>query len=663
MIFLIYFLPLLNFILLLFLGTYLGYYGTVFIGLLNLIICVFLSFFFFLIVIQGNLVVLFDFSFNFFNIIIPTKWVFIFDSITIIMLFLVSFVSLVVHLYSSHYMEYDVHFIRFYSLLSLFTFFMFFLVTSTNLIQLFFGWEGVGLCSYLLINFWFTRIQANKAAIKAMLVNRIGDISLLLSISIVYYLFQTTEFSIIFNLFYYYKNVFFTFLNFDFKVLDLISLFLLIAAMGKSAQLFLHTWLPDAMEGPTPVSALIHAATMVTAGIFLIIRMSFLFEFSNLILFLIIFFGVLTSFFSGFFALVQNDLKKIVAYSTCSQLGFMMLACGLSRYDVALFHLFNHGFFKALLFLSSGAIIHNLFDEQDIRKMGSLYYFMPFTYLCFFVGTLALVGFPFLTGFFSKEVIITIFFFKKKIYYFFLYFLILISLCFTTLYSFRLIFYVFFFKINGFYSTYKYLEDTKDTIFFSLVLLIIPSIFFGFFFKDLFIGFGTTFFSLSIFFNITSFYINQFEFLYFFFKLIPLFLTIISFFIVYYYYFNNSTNKSIWFFLKKKYYFIFFSFLSNKGYFDLIYNFFFINFFLNKSFFITFKKLDKNFFEFFGPFGFFYFLNNIKKIYIYIFNSYIYNYLFFLLLSFIFIFFFYNIYIYIIFFLFLYFFFEKVINF
>jgi len=423
MIFLILFFPLLNFILLFFFGSLLGFYGSIFLVIFFFVLLLFIIIYIFFIVIKLNGIFILNFSVKllFFNDLL--SWVFLFDALSLIMLLLVCIISFIVHIYSSQYMEYDLHVIRFMSLLSLFTFFMFLLIVSSNLVQLFFGWEGVGLCSYLLINFWFTRIQANKSAMKAMFVNKIGDISLLFLICLVYYYFKTVDFFVLYNIFEFYKNYYYIFNNL--KLLDVIGFLIVFAAMGKSAQLFLHIWLPDAMEGPTPVSALIHAATMVTAGIFFILRMSVFFEFSENILMFMLIVGVCTAFFSGLFALVQYDLKKIVAYSTCSQLGFMLISCGLSRYDIALFHLFNHGFFKALLFLSCGSIIHALQDEQDIRKMGGLVFFLPFTYIAFFVGNFALIGFPFLTGFFSKEVILLIFFLKKKLYILFFFFLIL----------------------------------------------------------------------------------------------------------------------------------------------------------------------------------------------------------------------------------------------
>lgn len=320
-----------------------------------------------------------------------------YDNIVCSMLILVLSVSFLVHLFSTSYMDGDPHLPRFMSYLSLFTFFMVILVTSGNLLQLFIGWEGVGLCSYLLINFWYTRIQANKAAIKAMILNKIGDVSLLLAMILVWKLFGSWNYSTIFSSFINEENR---------NILSICNFLLLIGVIGKSAQIGLHTWLPDAMEGPTPVSALIHAATMVTAGVFLIIRLSPLFEQTPSILVIVVLIGSLTAFFSSTIGLTQSDFKKVIAYSTCSQLGYMVLICGFSYYKLSLFHLINHGFFKALLFLSAGSIIHALLDEQDLRKAGGMINVTPFTYVCMLIGSLSLMGLPFLTGFYSKDLII-----------------------------------------------------------------------------------------------------------------------------------------------------------------------------------------------------------------------------------------------------------------
>lgn len=299
------------------------------------------------------------------------------------MLVVVTTISFFVHVYSVSYMEHDPHLQRFLSYLSLFTFFMLILVTADNFLQMFVGWEGVGLASYLLISFWFTRLAANKSAIKAMIVNRVGDIGVVLGMLVIFDLFKTLDYSTVFALVPYYYGVSYSFLDISFNALDLISVLLFIGVAGKSAQIGLHVWLPDAMEGPTPVSALIHAATMVTAGVFILIRASIIFEYSGYALSLVTFFGALTAFLASTVGVFQNDIKRVIAYSTCSQLGYMVLASGMSFYFVSFFHLFTHAFFKALLFLGAGAVIHALGDEQDMRRYGGTISLLPFSYVLF----------------------------------------------------------------------------------------------------------------------------------------------------------------------------------------------------------------------------------------------------------------------------------------
>nr|ALO20748.1 NADH dehydrogenase subunit 5 [Geryonia proboscidalis] len=371
---------------------------------------------------------------NWFDIgLLNNPFGFYYDELTASMLIVVTTISSLVHLYSTSYMAGDPHLPRFMSYLSLFTFFMLILISSNNFVQLFIGWEGVGLCSYLLINFWYTRIQANKAGIKAMLVNRVGDVGMILAMILIWLNFGSLEFCVVFGTS--------SALGIsDYSIL-LICIFLLIGATGKSAQLGLHTWLPDAMEGPTPVSALIHAATMVTAGVFLIIRSSPLFELSSSGLLLTTLIGSFTAFFAATVGLAQNDLKKVIAYSTCSQLGYMVMICGISNYSTGLFHLFNHAFFKALLFLSAGSIIHALFDEQDMRRMGSMKELTPFSFAAIFVGSVSLMGLPFLTGFYSKDFILELAFDKYLLS--FALWLGLGAAFFTAFYSFRLIYFTF----------------------------------------------------------------------------------------------------------------------------------------------------------------------------------------------------------------------------
>ena len=334
------------------------------------------------------------------------NWSINIDALSSVMLVVVTLVSSIVHIYSIGYMSHDPHKQRFMSYLSLFTFSMLMLVTSDNFLQLFFGWEGVGLCSYFLIGFWFKKESANAAAIKAFVVNRVGDFGFALGIFLIFYLFGTFNYTEVFELIPQSLEKDLSFLGINVNAINLICILLFIGAMGKSAQIFLHTWLPDAMEGPTPVSALIHAATMVTAGVFLVVRCSPIYEYSPFALNIITVVGMSTAFFAATVALVQDDIKKIIAYSTCSQLGYMFFAAGVGAYNVAMFHLFTHAFFKALLFLGSGSVIHSFKDEQNINLMGGVWKKIPYTWVLMIIGTLALTGFPFLSGFYSKDAII-----------------------------------------------------------------------------------------------------------------------------------------------------------------------------------------------------------------------------------------------------------------
>ncbi|MDA0304746.1 MAG: NADH-quinone oxidoreductase subunit L [Proteobacteria bacterium] len=337
---------------------------------------------------------------------LEVSWALKLDTLSVVMLFMVTSVSSVIHVYSIGYMHHDNAIPRFMSYLNLFTFFMLMLVTSDNLVQLFFGWEGVGLCSYLLIGFWYDRPAANAAAIKAFLVNRVGDFGFALGIFAVFILFQSTDFDTIFAAVPNKANATMQIFGGEFSAITVCAVLLFIGAMGKSAQLGLHTWLPDAMEGPTPVSALIHAATMVTAGVFMVVRMSPLFEYSETALTLVTVVGASTAIFAATVACVQNDIKRVIAYSTCSQLGYMFFAAGVSAYSAGVFHLVAHAFFKALLFLGAGSVIHAMSDEQDMRKMGGLWRLIPVTYVLMWIGSLALAGiFPF-AGYFTKDVIL-----------------------------------------------------------------------------------------------------------------------------------------------------------------------------------------------------------------------------------------------------------------
>lgn len=333
-------------------------------------------------------------------------WALRVDPLSTVMMFVVSFISFWIHVYSVGYMAHDPSIPRFMSYLSLFTFAMLMLVTSDNLLQLYFGWEGVGVASYLLIGFWYTRPSACAAAIKAFVVNRVGDFALALGVAATYLVFDSIQYDVIFARAAEFANTEVIVFGGTFDTLTVICILLFIGAMGKSAQLGLHTWLPDAMEGPTPVSALIHAATMVTAGVFLVARFSPVFEYAPTALAFVTFIGASTAFFAATVGLVQNDIKRVIAYSTCSQLGYMFFACGVSAYAAGIFHLYTHAFFKALLFLGAGSVIHAVSDEQDLRKMGGIWRMIPITYAVMWIGSLALAGIPFFAGYYSKDAIL-----------------------------------------------------------------------------------------------------------------------------------------------------------------------------------------------------------------------------------------------------------------
>jgi NADH-quinone oxidoreductase subunit L len=371
-----------------------------------------------------------------------SNWAIYIDGLTAIMLVVVSFVSSLVHLYSIGYMHDDENQPKFMAFLSLFTFFMLILIAARDFMQLFVGWEGVGLCSYLLIGFWYNKESANKASIKAFITNRVGDLALILGMCGIYYLFKTLDFIEIKNNLNLLSSVYSIF-GFEVSIATLIAVLLFIGCMGKSAQIMLHIWLPDAMEGPTPVSALIHAATMVTAGIFLVSRASFLFEYSEVARNIIIIIGTITAFFAASIALTQNDIKKIIAYSTCSQLGYMFVASGFSGYNAGIFHLATHAFFKALLFLSAGSVIHAMSGEQDIRKMGGLAKKIPLTFACMLIGSVAIAGIPPLSGFFSKDAILEVAFMSENIIGKFSFVVLVATACITTFYSWRLLILVF----------------------------------------------------------------------------------------------------------------------------------------------------------------------------------------------------------------------------
>ncbi|GBF28425.1 NADH-quinone oxidoreductase subunit L [bacterium MnTg02] len=431
---------------------------------------------------------------------LDVSWSLRIDTLTAVMLVVVNTISGLVHVYSIGYMTHDPHRPRFFAYLSLFTFAMLILVTSDNFLQLFFGWEGVGLCSYLLIGFWYHKPSANAAAIKAFIVNRVGDFGFALGIFAIFFVFGTVEFDAVFAAAPDQVGKTILFLGQELDVLTVICLLLFMGAMGKSAQFLLHTWLPDAMEGPTPVSALIHAATMVTAGIFMVARLSPLFELSETALFVVTLVGATTAVFAATIGLVQNDIKRVIAYSTCSQLGYMFVALGIGAYSVAIFHLFTHAFFKALLFLGSGSVIHAMSDEQDIQKMGGLRKLIPYTWATMLIGTLALTGFPFTAGFFSKDAIIEAAYAAHSGIGMYAFYATVVAAFLTSFYSWRLMLLTFHGRSRAGPETLAKVHESPLEMLIPLVILALGSLGAGILFKDLFIGEAyDTFWSGSLF--------------------------------------------------------------------------------------------------------------------------------------------------------------------
>jgi len=533
--------------------------------------------------------------------IFDASWGFLFDSLSVVMLVTVTTASFCIHVYSISYMGEDPHLPRFMSYLSIFTFFMLVLVTADNFIQMFLGWEGIGLASYLLINFWVTRLQANKAALKAMLVNKIGDFGLALGILGIFQLIKSVDYATLFACVPYLTESSICFFHWQLDGLTLIGCLLFLGVVGKSSQIGLHTWLPDAMEGPTPVSALIHAATLVTAGVFLMARVSPLLEYAPQALALIAFTGAMTCFLAASTGILQNDLKRVIAYSTCSQLGYMVFACGLSSYGVSIFHLMNHAFFKALLFLSAGSLIHALADEQDMRKMGGVGRLLPYTYGMILIGSLSLAGFPFLTGFYSKDVILEMAYAKYSLTGNFAYWLGALSVFFTSYYSFRLISLAFLAPTNAFKSSIKTTHDAPFLLGVPLLPLALGSLFLGYFGKDMMIGAGSPFWGNALFvlpqngLTIESEWIPQTV------KLLPFGLTIsgaITAYLVNLVWTKPAFNiKTSW--LGREIYL----FLNKRWLFDKVYNEFVAKPVMQFGYHVSFKTLDKGAFEMVGPYG------------------------------------------------------------
>jgi len=519
-------------------------------------------------------------------------WSFNFDSLTVSMLIPVLIVSSLVHLYSIGYMSHDPHNQRFFSYLSLFTFMMIILVTANNFLLMFVGWEGVGVCSYLLVSFWFTRIAANQSSLSAFLTNRVGDCFLTIGMFAIIWSFGNLDYATVFSTAPFVSE----------NVVTLVGICLLIGAMAKSSQIGLHVWLPMAMEGPTPVSALIHAATMVTAGVYLLMRSSPLIEYSNTVLILCLWLGAITTIFSSLIGLFQQDIKKVIAYSTMSQLGMMVVAVGLSSYNTALFHLVNHAFYKALLFLGAGAVIHAVADNQDFRKYGGLKAFLPLTYSVMLIASLSLVAFPFMTGFYSKDFIIESAYGQ---YYFSgtaVYFVSTIGAMFTTLYSVKVLYLTFLTNPNGPLVNYKHAHEGDIFMSLPLIILAVFSIFFGYITKDIYIGLGTSFFSdNSIFIHPSHEILLDTEFAVpTLFKILPLIFTvslsILSLVL------SERTPKVLTHFKLSRFGYNTFSFFNQRFLVELFYNRYITDKVLQLGGQTT-KVLDKGSIELIGPYG------------------------------------------------------------
>ena len=501
-----------------------------------------------------------------------SEWALRIDPLTAVMLVVVTTVSSLVHIYSIGYMEEDPYKPRFFSYLSFFTFAMLMLVTSDNLIQLFFGWEGVGLASYLLIGFWFYKPEANAAAIKAFIVNRVGDFGFSLGIFAVFYLTGAIDFDTIFAQAPALVGKSFHFLSWDFDALTVVCLLLFMGAMGKSAQFLLHTWLPDAMEGPTPVSALIHAATMVTAGVFMVARLSPLFELSPTASAFVTFIGATTAMFAATIGLVQNDIKRIIAYSTCSQLGYMFVAMGVGAYSVGMFHLFTHAFFKALLFLGSGSVILAMHHEQDIRHMGGLWRKIPFTYGVMLIGTLSLTGFPLTAGYFSKDAIIEAAAVGTNPMASYGFIMTVAAAALTSFYSWRLIFKTFHGEPHDQHH-YEAAHESPKVMLIPLAVLAFGSIAAGWPFLSIFKGDGVTeFFRESLKFGADNKVLENMEHLPLLTSLAPTVMMIGGFLVaLYFYVFRPDVPVAL-----ARDQPVLYKFLLNKWYFDEIYDFLFV---------------------------------------------------------------------------------------
>nr|WBU10884.1 NADH dehydrogenase subunit 5 [Malassezia psittaci] len=516
--------------------------------------------------------------------ILSIDWSFTFDTLSISIIATVLLISSLVHLYSIDYMSSDPHNQRFFSYLSLFTFFMVLLLAGDNYFVLFLGWEFIAVCSYLLINFWFTIIEANKSAMQSFIVNRVGDMALTISFFAMFFLFGNVDFSTVFSLSPIMNE----------SALTIIGILLLIGGMGKSAQIGLNTWLPTAMAGPTPVSSLIHSATLVSAGVYVLLRSSPLLEYSSTALIAITWIGSITAFFAASTGLLQNDLKRVIAYSTCSQMGYLFLACGLSQYNTALFHLVNHAFFKALLFLSAGAVLHATFDQQDQRRLGGLLGFLPFTYTAILIGSLSLMAVPFMTGFYSKDLILELaysqYLFKGSIAYWFG----SISAGLTAFYSFRLVAITFITYPNSPKKIYESAHDAAIYAMIPMITLSLLAIFFGYIAKDLFVGMGTDFAGTSLFIHPNHINLIEAEVIPTFYKLLPSIITFGSATVAYLSY--QYSPKMLVAFGNTNLGYNLYKFYNGKYYIEVLYNTYVIPGALGLGYVVS-KQLDRGLIE------------------------------------------------------------------
>ena len=551
------------------------------------------------------------------------------DMLSAVMMIVITTVSAMVHIYSIGYMSHDNSKPRFMSYLSLFTFAMLMLVTSDNLIQLFFGWEGVGLASYLLIGFWYHKPSAHTAAMKAFIVNRVGDFGFILGIIAIYSVFGSLYFDEIFSDVEGLHKLSIVMLGFKINVIELIAILLFIGAMGKSAQIGLHTWLPDAMEGPTPVSALIHAATMVTAGVFLVCRMSPLLEFAPFALNVITIVGAMTAIFAATIGLTQFDIKRVIAYSTCSQLGYMFFAAGVSAYPASMFHLTTHAFFKALLFLGAGSVIHAMSDEQDMRKMGGIWKKIPITYALMWVGSLALAGIPFFAGYYSKDLILEAAWAASSNSGYFAFWLGCLAAFLTAFYSWRVLLLTFHGNFNSSKEVLDHVHESPIVMLIPLFVLALGAIFSGWYFYNDFVGYNwKEFWGNSIFISEKHKAFKLAHYVPLWVKYLPIFLAILGILCAYLFYVLNPNLPKI---LSKKFspiYNLFF----NKWYFDELYDYLFVKSFIKFGNFFW-KKGDEGTIDRFGPNGISNLVKNISSKSIIIQSGYIYHYAFAMLIG------------------------------